>query len=141
MPTGSTYGSDTYGSGTYGPGGGGGGGGGGGSATAFQTPVQDLCPPVSLDPTEIQHNPLGYRLMRHYRTRARGVNVYVYEDGTVHQQQPWEGTVWSFDAVHATVTVTPPAHTAAHTFFGGHLESTDTTTYNAMVAANWGSGQ
>jgi hypothetical protein len=60
----------------------------------------------------------GNKLFQHYRARPEGINVFLYSDGTVSEDEP-DGTdrVWSIrdrngDAINATYIT--------RCFYGGH---------------------
>lgn len=89
---------------------------------AFQVPPQDLVPPVYVGPERYMPVPkLSARLFRHYKSRARGPNLFKLIDGTYTYNQPYP-----YDET-----------TVAVTYYGGHIYTVDATEAAALTAAGF----
>ena len=111
-------------------------------------------PPVVYDwpqilESEKRDNLLGYRLMRHYPARARGVNVFKMSDGTYPRDdqapgepypatdQPAEGVINVSWYSGPTVQPLPNPH-VVHVYYGGHGHYVDTAEAARLTAAGYG---
>lgn len=58
----------------------------------FFSPPTDATevPPIDVDSEE--RRDLGWRLMRHYRSRPAGRNVFILSDDTATENDPWDIT-------------------------------------------------
>lgn len=89
----------------------------------FSPPIVDDSGPVSFDANELATNPLGFRLFRHYKARARGRTV-----------------LKSVGGVYSTVD-TPSQDqidAAAVCYLGGHVYSVSSAEAAALTAAGYG---
>lgn len=64
--------------------------------STFTPPTLNLTPPVPVadtrhGPSSQRENPQGYRLMRYFPSRAKGLNVWKMSDGTYWMSQPVDG--------------------------------------------------
>lgn len=114
-------------------------------------------PPVVFDwPQVLEYDPekranlMGYRLMRYYPARPRGVNVFKMSDGTYPRDdqapgepypatdQPVEGVInTSWYAGVATVQPLNNPH-VVHIYYGGHSHTVDTAEAARLTAAGYG---
>lgn len=89
----------------------------------FSPPTVDDSGPVSRDAAEIMRNPLGYRLFRHYKSRARGRSV-----------------LKSLAGVYTTVDTPSQVDidAAAVCYLGGHIYPITSAEATALTAAGYG---
>lgn len=81
-------------------------------------PVVEDIPPTLPETTGVP-----YRLFRHYRPRARGINVYILTDGTVTQEHPSETSpITTFGPPFPPGYVTVTQVGVRLTLFGGHVD-------------------
>ena len=116
-----------------------------------------FCPPVVQDwPQVLEYdpekraNPLGYRLMRYYPSRFRGVNVFKMSDGTYARDdmapgEPYPATDQPVNGVIAsswyngTATITPLNNPhVLHIYYGGHCETVSDAEATALDEAGYG---
>jgi hypothetical protein len=111
--------------------------------------VNDWPQVLEYDPQK-RANPLGYRLMRYYPVRARGVNVFKMSDGTyIRDDQspgepypatdaPVEGVIAvSWYSGVATRTELNDPH-VLHIYYGGHAEVVTSAEAALLAAAGFG---
>ena len=81
---------------------------------SFQAPTnEDGLPPILPSTRGIQR-----RLFRFYRPRPEGINVYIYSDDTVSEDDPnGSERVWT---IHDINVDNPNAAYVTHVFWGGH---------------------
>lgn len=95
----------------------------------FSPPAGPNIGPVSMYGPTIQANPLGYRLMAHFRATATAVNVYKLLDGTYTEVQPTPSPV-----NHATV---PNSQVIIHRYRGGTVETVSAAEKADLEAAGY----
>lgn len=100
-----------------------------GSPYRFTPPADVSLGPISMYPPTIRANPLGTRLMAHFRGAPRAVNVYKLADGTYTTQQPTPTPV-----NHATV---PANQRVVHRYRGGTTEAVSAQEKAALEAAGY----
>lgn len=79
----------------------------------FTPPISDLTDPVLDDPVELEKNPLGYALFRHFKSRAQGRNVFEMNDGSITEDpDTLENVATTWYGGHGPYTVTEAQKTA-----------------------------
>ena len=116
----------------------------------FTPPVVYDWPQVLEYDPEKRQNPIGYRLMRYFPSRSRGVNVFKMSDGTYRRDdvspgepypatdQPVNGvinTAW-YNGVGTDMPLDQPH--VIHIYYGAHAEQVSTAEANALSAAGYG---
>lgn len=111
--------------------------------------VADVPQVLEYDP-EKRHNPLGYRLMRYFGARRRGVNVFKMSDGTYQRDDQGAGEPYpATDAVPNNAlarqwyagreTVFPlPNPSVVTVYYGGHSHPVTAAEAAALTAAGFG---
>jgi hypothetical protein len=114
-------------------------------------------PPVVYDWPQIldydpqkRSNPIGYRLMRYFPARGRGVNVFKMSDGTYPRDdqtpgepypatdQPVEGVI-NVSWYEGVATVQPlPNPWVVKVYYGGHSHLVDDAEAARLTAAGYG---
>jgi hypothetical protein len=103
--------------------------------TTFTPPAVDMTPPVSeadsrFGPATRAANPLGWRLMRHFKTRSRGVNVFKMSDGTYRMSAAVPGlNVTVGEPYPATTLDNVPNRVLAASFYDSGSGGGQTVTY------------
>ena len=87
----------------------------------FATPLVYDVPTVDADARGV-----AYRLRRFYGPNARGVNVYVYADGTVTQNDP----------IHTTAELATDVAPVT-TYYGGHVYTITAAAAAVLCAAGY----
>jgi hypothetical protein len=95
----------------------------------FTPPAGDPIGPISMYGPTIRANPLGTRLMAHFRATATSVNVYKLADGTYTEVQPTPSPV-----NHAPI---PDHQRIIHFYRGGTTETVSAAEKLALEAAGY----
>jgi hypothetical protein len=122
----------------------------------FTPPTVLEVPPISVasdrnaPPTEVT-NPAGYNLMRWYKSRPAGQNVYLMSDGTyrqTNQNEPWPATTPDLVANGELASSWYTASTTTHfplpnphvitVYYGGHSNPISSAEATALTAAGYG---
>lgn len=95
----------------------------------FTPPAGEPIGPISMYGPTIRANPLGTRLMAHFRPTATSVNVYKLANGTYTETQPTPSPV-----NHAAV---PASQRIIHLYRGGTTETVSAAEKAALEAAGY----
>lgn len=116
----------------------------------FTPPTVDDVPQVLEYDPEKRHNPLGYRLMRHFKMRTRGVNVFKMSDGTYQRDDQGPGEPWpptpdvpnnaiAQSWYQGQMTNFPlPSPRVVTVYYGGHSYQVDASEAAALTTAGYG---
>lgn len=88
----------------------------------FQVPPQDIAGPIYVAPDRAMPvSPLATMLFRHYKSRARGPNLWKLVDGTYTYNQP-------YPLDETTISIT---------YYGGHIYEVTDAEAAALTAAGF----
>jgi len=87
----------------------------------FEPPTRGFTRTTDADERLVRANPLGNRLMRHFRGQPVGINIWVLADGTITEKEPFGDDLATIRTV----------------YWGGHIATVSYAEANALVAAGY----